>query len=78
MQKAIQDIERKKHLLITKKTCCKNKSISQAFTELLRITKPGGIISWNIADGYEVNVFIFCTCFYVKDIIINKKSVYHK
>eukprot|EP00088_Acartia_fossae_P021600 TRINITY_DN22996_c0_g1_i1.p1 TRINITY_DN22996_c0_g1~~TRINITY_DN22996_c0_g1_i1.p1 ORF type:complete len:293 (-),score=80.62 TRINITY_DN22996_c0_g1_i1:164-1012(-) len=27
--------------------------VPQAFTELLRITKPGGIISWNIADGYE-------------------------
>eukprot|EP00092_Neocalanus_flemingeri_P029965 GFUD01032534.1.p1 GENE.GFUD01032534.1~~GFUD01032534.1.p1 ORF type:complete len:207 (+),score=32.43 GFUD01032534.1:22-621(+) len=23
------------------------------FTELLRITKPGGIIAWNIATGYE-------------------------
>jgi len=27
--------------------------VPQAFTELLRITKPGGIIAWNIADGYE-------------------------
>lgn len=23
------------------------------FTELLRITKPGGVIAWNIATGYE-------------------------
>jgi len=27
--------------------------VPQAFTELLRITKPGGVIAWNIADGYE-------------------------
>jgi len=27
--------------------------VPQAFTELLRITKPGGTIAWNIADGYE-------------------------
>ena len=24
-----------------------------AFKELIRITKPGGIIAWNIATGYE-------------------------
>ncbi|XP_023328295.1 uncharacterized protein LOC111701299 isoform X3 [Eurytemora carolleeae] len=27
--------------------------VPQAFPELLRITRPGGIIAWNIADGYE-------------------------
>ena len=25
----------------------------KAFPELLRITRPGGIIAWNIAEGYE-------------------------
>lgn len=25
----------------------------RAFPELLRITRPGGIIAWNIAEGYE-------------------------
>ena len=25
----------------------------RAFVELIRITKPGGIIIWNIAEGYE-------------------------
>ena len=25
----------------------------RAFTELIRITKPGGVIIWNIAMGYE-------------------------
>ena len=28
--------------------------VPQAFTELLRVVKPGGVITWNIADGYEV------------------------
>jgi len=27
--------------------------VPQAFTELLRVVKPGGVITWNIADGYE-------------------------
>ena len=27
--------------------------VPQAFKELLRIVKPGGILAWNIADGYE-------------------------
>ena len=25
----------------------------QAFTELIRVVKKGGVIAWNIADGYE-------------------------
>ena len=25
----------------------------QAFTELIRVVKQGGVIAWNIADGYE-------------------------
>ena len=25
----------------------------RAFTELIRITRPGGVIAWNIALGYE-------------------------
>jgi len=25
----------------------------RAFTELIRITRPGGVIAWNIATGYE-------------------------
>ena len=29
-------------------------SCLQAFPELVRVTRPGGIIAWNIADGYEV------------------------
>ena len=27
--------------------------VPQAFKELLRIVKVGGILAWNIADGYE-------------------------
>jgi len=27
--------------------------VPQAFKELIRIVKPGGILAWNIADGYE-------------------------
>ena len=27
--------------------------VPQAFTELIRVVKKGGIIAWNIADGYE-------------------------
>ena len=27
--------------------------VPQAFKELLRIVKSGGILAWNIADGYE-------------------------
>jgi len=27
--------------------------VPQAFPELVRVTRPGGIIAWNIADGYE-------------------------
>lgn len=27
--------------------------VPQAFTELLRVVKPGGILAWNIAEGYE-------------------------
>ena len=26
--------------------------VPQAFTELLRMVKPGGYLIWNIADGY--------------------------
>ena len=25
----------------------------RAFKELIRITRPGGVIAWNIATGYE-------------------------
>lgn len=28
--------------------------VPQAFTELIRVVRPGGVIAWNIADGYEV------------------------
>ena len=28
--------------------------VPQAFTELIRVVKKGGVIAWNIADGYEV------------------------
>jgi len=27
--------------------------VPQAFTELIRVVRPGGVIAWNIADGYE-------------------------
>jgi len=27
--------------------------VPQAFTELIRVVKKGGVIAWNIADGYE-------------------------
>ena len=27
--------------------------VPQAFQELIRLVKPGGILAWNIADGYE-------------------------
>ena len=32
---------------------CKGLISPRAFSELIRITKPGGIITWNIAMGYE-------------------------
>ena len=28
--------------------------VPQGFTELIRVVKKGGVIAWNIADGYEV------------------------
>lgn len=27
--------------------------VPQAFTELIRVVKPGGVIAWNIAEGYD-------------------------
>jgi len=42
--------------------------VPQAFTELLRIVKPGGYLIWNIADGYEG----FNDFFKSYDSIINK------
>jgi len=48
--------------------------VPQAFTELLRITKPGGIISWNIADGYEgFNEFFKSYDLIYKQLIAEKK-----
>jgi len=48
--------------------------VPQAFTELLRITKPGGIISWNIAEGYEgFNDFFKTYDVIYKQLIAEKK-----
>jgi len=48
--------------------------VPQAFTELLRITKPGGLISWNIADGYEgFNDFFKTYDVIYKQLIAEKK-----
>lgn len=36
--------------------------VPQAFKELLRIVKPGGILAWNIADNYEGFNEFFLSC----------------
>ena len=48
--------------------------VPQAFTELLRIVKPGGYLIWNIADGYEdFNEFFASYNLILNDLVATKK-----
>ena len=48
--------------------------VPQAFTELLRVVRPGGYLIWNIADGYEdFNEFFASYNLILNELVTNKK-----
>ena len=51
--------------------------VPQAFTELLRMVKPGGYLIWNIADGYEGFNDFFTDYDFIMNKLVQEKKWQH-